>query len=153
MKIYTMPVGTMGTNCYIAADGDVCAVIDPGFQAEKLISFLRGQKLETLAQGRLAAYVEEGASLLQYNHLDDGLYLTTHTVPQEKYFVRLNVHLDEMRSELDRAVREAVPDYVLVGWDELPAEFDRYQLIATDVGYDDSNRLNKMLYLYRRKSE
>lgn len=82
-----------------------------------------------------------------------GLYLTTHTVPQEKYFVRLNVHLDEMRSELDRAVREAVPDYVLVGWDELPAEFDRYQLIATDVGYDDSNRLNKMLYLYRRKSE
>ena len=116
-------------------------------------AFLRGQKLETLAQGRLAAYVEEGASLLQYNHLDDGLYLTTHTVPQEKYFVRLNVHLDEMRSELDRAVREAVPDYVLVGWDELPAEFDRYQLIATDVGYDDSNRLNKMLYLYRRKSE
>lgn len=82
--------------------------------------------------------------MLQYNHLDDGLYLTTHTVPQEKYFVRLNVHLDEMRSELDRAVREAVPDYVLVGWDELPAEFDRYQLIATDVGYDDSNRLNKM---------
>ena len=116
-------------------------------------AFLRGQKLETLAQGRLAAYVEEGASLLQYNHLDDGLYLTTHTVPPEKYFVRLNVHLDEMRSELDRAVREAVPDYVLVGWDELPAEFDRYQLIATDVGYDDSNRLNKMLYLYRRKSE
>ena len=116
-------------------------------------AFLRGQKLETLAQGRLAAYVEEGASLLQYNHLDDGLYLTTHTVPQEKYFVRLNVHLDEMRSELDRAVREAVPDYVLVGWDELPAEFDRYQLIVTDVGYDDSNRLNKMLYLYRRKSE
>ena len=116
-------------------------------------AFLRGQKLETLAQGRLAAYVEEGASLLQYNHLDDGLYLTTHTVPQEKYFVRLNVHLDEMRSELDRAVREAVPDYVLVGWDELPAEFDRYQLIATDVGYDDGNRLNKMLYLYRRKSE
>ena len=116
-------------------------------------AFLRGQKLETLAQGRLAAYVEEGASLLQYNHLDDGLYLTTHTVPQEKYFVRLNVHLDEMRSELDRAVREAVPDYVLVGWDELPAEFNRYQLIATDVGYDDSNRLNKMLYLYRRKSE
>ena len=67
--------------------------------------------------------------------------------------MRLNVHLDEMRSELDRAVREAVPDYVLVGWDELPAEFDCYQLIATDVGYDDSNRLNKMLYLYRRKSE
>ncbi len=45
MKVYTMPVGTMGTNCYIAADGDICAVIDPGFQAEKLISFLREHKL------------------------------------------------------------------------------------------------------------
>ena len=54
---------------------------------------------------------------------------------------------------LDRAVREAVPDYVLVSWRALPAEFDRYELIASDVGYDDDNRLNKTLYLYRRKSE
>ena len=53
----------------------------------------------------------------------------------------------------NRAVREAVPDYVLVSWRALPAEFDRYELIASDVGYDDDNRLNKMLYLYRRKSE
>ena len=50
-------------------------------------------------------------------------------------------------------MREAVPDYVLVSWRELPAEFDRYELIASDVGYDDDNRLNKTLYLYRRKSE
>lgn len=116
-------------------------------------AFLRGQKLETLAQGRLAAYVEEGASLLQYNHLDDGLYLTTQHGSAGKILCAPERASVEMRSELDRAVREAVPDYVLVGWDELPAEFDRYQLIATDVGYDDSNRLNKMLYLYRRKSE
>ena len=116
-------------------------------------AFLRGQKLESLAQGRLAGCVEQGASLLQYSHLDDGLYLTTRTLPQGKYFVRLNVQFDEMRAELDRAVREGEPDYVLVSWEELPAAFDRYQLIATDVGYDDDNRLNKMLYLYRKKSE
>ncbi len=114
-------------------------------------AFLRGQKLEDLAQGRLAAQMESGATLLQYNHLDDGLYLAAHVLPEQKYFVRLNVHDDEMRSELDRYVREAIPDYVLVSWNELPAAFDRYELIAADVGYDDSNRLNKMLYLYRRK--
>ena len=114
-------------------------------------AFLRGQKLEELAQGRLAARMEAGATLLQYNHLDDGLYLAAHVLPEQKYFVRLNVHDDEMRSELDRYVREAIPDYVLVSWNELPAAFDRYELIAEDVGYDDSNRLNKMLYLYRRK--
>ena len=116
-------------------------------------AFLRGQKLEQLAQGRLAAAMPEGATLLQYSHLDDGLYLAAHTLPREKYFVLLNVQLEAMRDALDRAVREAVPDYVLVSWRELPAEFDRYELIASDVGYDDDNRLNKTLYLYRRKSE
>lgn len=116
-------------------------------------AFLRGQKLDELAQGRLAATMEDGATLLQYSHLDDGLYLAAHTLPQEKYFVRLNVQAEEMREALDRYVREAKPDYVLVSWRELPAEFDRYQLVATDVGYDDDNRLNKMLYLYRRKGE
>ena len=116
-------------------------------------AFLRGQKLEQLAQGRLAAAMPEGATLLQYSHLDDGLYLAAHTLPREKYFVLLNVQLEAMRDALDRAVREAVPDYVLVSWRALPAEFDRYELIASDVGYDDDNRLNKMLYLYRRKNE
>lgn len=41
MKIYTRPVGAIGTNCYIAADEDgKCAVIDPGAQPERLITFL-----------------------------------------------------------------------------------------------------------------
>lgn len=55
-----------------------------------------------------------------------------------------------MRRELDRYVRESIPDYVLVSWNELPAEFTNYRLIAVDTGYDDDNRLNKALYLYRR---
>ena len=111
---------------------------------------LRGQKLENIAQGRLAAYIEPNATLLQYSHLDDGLYLTTGILPREKFFVRLNVQYDVMRRELDRYVREGIPDYVLVSWNELPAEFTNYQLIAVDTGYDDDNRLNKALYLYRR---
>ena len=116
-------------------------------------AFLRGQKLEDLAQGRLAGYIEPGATLLQYSHLDDGLYLTSGTLPTEKYFVRLNVDDPQMQAELDRYVREAIPDYVLVTWRELPAEFDRYQLVATDAGYDERNRINKLFYLYRRKGE
>lgn len=114
-------------------------------------AFLRGEKKENLAQTRLAAYVHDGATLLQYNHLDDGLYLTTGTLPQQKYFVRLNVNDPVMIAELDRYVEEAIPDYVLSSWEPLPERFDRYQLIATDAGYDDRNRINKMLYLYRRR--
>lgn len=114
-------------------------------------AYLRGAEKAELAQTRLAAYVLEGATLLQYSHLDDGLYLMADRLPQQKYFVRLNVAYDEMDAELDRYVREAIPDYVLTSWEPLPEEFDRYQLIATDAGYDDRNRINKMLYLYRRR--
>lgn len=40
------PVGAIGTNCYIAAgDNGACAVIDPGAQADKLVSFLREREL------------------------------------------------------------------------------------------------------------
>ena len=114
-------------------------------------AYLRGAEKAELAQTRLAAYVHEGATLLQYSHLDDGLYLMADRLPQQKYFVRLNVDLQEMDAELDRYVREAIPDYVLTSWEPLPEEFDRYQLIATDAGYDDRDRINKLLYLYRRR--
>jgi len=114
-------------------------------------AFLRGVPLADTAQGRLAARMEEGATLLQYSHLDDGLYLTSGALPQEKHFVRLNVDLPDMQAALDDAVREGRPDYVLVSWRELPEAFDRYELIAYETGYDDDGRLNKDLYLYRRK--
>ena len=114
-------------------------------------AYLRGEPLDQMAQGRLAKFVHEGATLLQYSHLDDGLYLAADRLPQQKYFVRLNVGYDEMRRELDRYVEEAIPDYVLVTWEPLPEQFDRYQLIATDAGYDEQNRINKMFYLYRRR--
>jgi len=112
---------------------------------------LRGVRKEDLAQTRLAAHIHPGATLLQYSHLDDGLYLASGTLPQEKYFVRLNVHYDEMLDELDRYIEEGMPDYVLVSWEELPARFEHYQWVATDAGYDDANRINKLLHLYRRK--
>ena len=114
-------------------------------------AYLRGVRLEDTAQGRLCAYIEPGATLLQYKHLDDGFYLVSGTLPQERFFVRLNVALDEMAEELDRYLEEALPDYVVTSWTPLPERFDRYQLIATDAGYDERDRINKMFYLYRRR--
>ena len=112
---------------------------------------LRGVKREELAQTRLAQFVHPGATLLQYSHLDDGLYLFTGTLPTQRYFCRLNVSDPLMTAELDRYLEEALVDYVLVSWEELPPRFERYQWIATDAGYDDQNRINKYLHLYRRK--
>ncbi len=40
MKIQNIPVGPIGTNCYIIYDEDskTCAIVDPGFNAEKILN-------------------------------------------------------------------------------------------------------------------
>ncbi len=114
-------------------------------------AFLRGVPLSALAQGRIAARIEPGATLLQYSHLDAGVYLASGALPPGKYFVQLNVGDPAMTEALDRSVAQGETDYVLMSWRELPPEFDRYELIAADTAYDDRGRLNKNLYLYRRK--
>ena len=129
----------------------VCCALAVGFAFLSPNSFLRGVSPDKLAQDRLAKFVHPGATLLQYSHLDDGLYLASGTLPIDRYFCRLNVSLEEMDQALDASVEAAKTDYVLVSWEKLPQRFDGYQLIAEDVGYDDDGRLNKMLYLYRRK--
>ena len=54
MKLYIKPVGPLGTNCYIAADDSGrCAVIDPGAQAEKLISFIEAKGLTPVSYTHL----------------------------------------------------------------------------------------------------
>ena len=41
MEFYTLPLGPLQTNCYILPGGDGrCLVIDPGDEAEKVLSFL-----------------------------------------------------------------------------------------------------------------
>ena len=116
-------------------------------------AFLRGEDLGNLAQGMFADYVEPGRTMLQYSYLDGGVYLTTQTRPAGKYFARLNVNLDEMNEELDRYLREGIPDYVVVDWNRLPDEFDRYEEICALMSYDDSNRYIKSMILYRRKND
>lgn len=46
MKITVIPVGMLGTNCYLLASGKGgCAVIDPGAQGEKIADVIKEQKL------------------------------------------------------------------------------------------------------------
>ena len=138
--------GTLGCAACLALSVALAWGISPN-------AFLRGVPLPALAQGRLAAKIPQGATLLQYSHLDAGLYLASGALPQEKYFARLNVRYDEMADALDGYLMDGEPEYVLISWRELPEEFDRYELIAVDTAYDDTSRFNKGLYLYRRKGE
>ena len=46
MKLKTIPVGYLATNCYIlTSNAGNCAVIDPGSHADKIIGYISGEKL------------------------------------------------------------------------------------------------------------
>lgn len=49
MKIKSMPLGPLGTNCYIVYDESNAVIVDPGGEAEKVIQFLDGEELTPAA--------------------------------------------------------------------------------------------------------
>ena len=60
MKIHTLPLGSYQTNCYIvhAEDAHTCAVIDPGYQPERILATVE----------KLGLHVD--AILLTHGHFD-----------------------------------------------------------------------------------
>lgn len=48
MKIHVLPVGELGTNCYILADeaSKLCAIIDPGDEAERILAQVQAEELQ-----------------------------------------------------------------------------------------------------------
>ena len=48
MKIHVLPVGELGTNCYILADeqSKLCAIIDPGDEAERILAQVQAEGLQ-----------------------------------------------------------------------------------------------------------
>jgi glyoxylase-like metal-dependent hydrolase (beta-lactamase superfamily II) len=67
MQVYTIPLGSFGTNCYVAVDADgKAAVIDPGLFASELLRLLRekttGVELILLTHGH-ADHISGAAAL------------------------------------------------------------------------------------------
>lgn len=48
MEIKTMPVGMIGTNCYILSKGKHALIVDPGGDAEKIIQYIEENELTPL---------------------------------------------------------------------------------------------------------
>ncbi|MFA1821541.1 MBL fold metallo-hydrolase [Virgibacillus oceani] len=49
MNIKTLPLGPLGTNCYIVYDESNALIVDPGGEAERVIQFLDEEKLTPAA--------------------------------------------------------------------------------------------------------
>ena len=45
LKIHTLPLGAYQTNCYILQNGHRCAIIDPGYEPERILAFLKEKGL------------------------------------------------------------------------------------------------------------
>ena len=45
LKIHTLPLGAYQTNCYILQNGHRCAIIDPGYEPERILTFLKEKGL------------------------------------------------------------------------------------------------------------
>ncbi|MFR2494528.1 MAG: hypothetical protein ACLTBF_02040 [Christensenellales bacterium] len=66
--------------------------------------------------------------MLQYSYLDGGVSGDA-DAPGGQILRAAERQSDEMNEEMDRYLREGIPDYVVVDWNRLPAEFDRYEEI------------------------
>lgn len=58
MNIEVLPVGPIGTNCYLVSDGALCAIIDPGEEARRI-----ADRVDVLGW-------KPGAILLTHSHYD-----------------------------------------------------------------------------------
>lgn len=48
MKVKTLTVGELGTNCYIVTENGTAAVIDPADECERILSALEGERLSAI---------------------------------------------------------------------------------------------------------
>ncbi|MBR6569233.1 MAG: hypothetical protein IKK75_02155 [Clostridia bacterium] len=120
-----------------------CPLISHNMTADYGAPF--GSKKEDTMQHRIAALIEDGASLLNYGFMDAGFYTAAGVVPEVKYFHRTNVPLEEMVTEQNRYVEEGVTDYVVTRQE---MELERYELVAEE---ESPNFWYEKVYLYRRK--
>jgi len=83
MKIDCLILGAFETNCYVLRDSATvvdCLIIDPGLQAEQLIDFLEGHKLNPVAAVLTHGHADHiaGVALLRENFPDIKVYVHKH---------------------------------------------------------------------------
>lgn len=69
MNIKTVVVGNLGTNCYILEKNNMCIVIDPGFEEDKIIENISGNLICILITHRHFDHVKALNKLLEYKNV------------------------------------------------------------------------------------
>ncbi|MCL1990290.1 MAG: MBL fold metallo-hydrolase [Defluviitaleaceae bacterium] len=80
LKIYPMPLGDYQANCYLLSKGDRALIVDPGDEAQKIITYLETKQLKP------------EAILLTHGHFD---HIGALKDVQAKYGLPVYAHQDE----------------------------------------------------------
>lgn len=93
----------------------------------------------------------EDPSLLQYGLLDDGFNLTAGLIPRERFFCHFNLLLPELKTEQQRYIDEAIPDFVVTCHVPLP-DTENYELIEELPGYYTADGDASQFFFYQKVS-
>lgn len=127
MRIYTLQVGEIGTNCYLAAsDAGNAAIVDPGAEPERIAAALERHSLTP----RLI--------LLTHGHFD---HIGAAEALRQRYHIPLYVHAADAELLSDPAknggkglMRREVTagyDHLLVDGDRIPLDELEFQIVHT----------------------
>lgn len=86
MKWNQIPVGPLGTNCYVVSEEQNCIIFDPGEEPQKIIQYIQTQKLKPLAV------------LLTHAHFD---HIGAVDAIREQYQIPAYVHEKEAKWLMD----------------------------------------------------
>ena len=117
-------------------------------------AFLIGTQKEETWQYKFAEIIESSdeKTLINYDSLDLGLYTATGIVPDEKYFCRLNIQLEEMDECLDRAVEEKRAKFVVYRGAYPPnIVLQNYKIVARQVSHLEFQNSKTTYFLLERK--
>lgn len=90
-------------------------------------SFMSYEK-EDLPQYQFAEIIseKEDATLLNYRCLDGGFYTASGILPQNKYFCRLNISLEESYREHKKYLEQGITDFIVT---DKKIKSDKYELV------------------------
>ena len=116
-------------------------------------AYMLGQAREDLPQYQFAALMRERAkemppTLLSYQMMDFGFYMTLGYEPDFRYFSRLNIAGDEIRAEQTRYLDEGLTEFVVTR--QTPLTHENYDFVAQSAYYYEG--AIQTFYLYQRGS-
>ncbi len=136
----------------------VCAVSLGALYTERALHtsdnvFYMEQKREDIWQEKFAKIINasDEKTMLNYSCLDLGVYTTANIVPTEKYFVRLNIPLQEMNEQLDSAITEQRVKFVVCRGYPPALVRQYYTIIAHEVSHLEFEDSEYSYYLLERK--